>query len=73
MSPLPSIYGDEEPISDPEIREVYNGEIARRVAQVRARCGDAAMVFGEGGLPDDGYSTFGLFEAPKGGLTRERR
>lgn len=65
MSPLPSIYGDEEPIADPGIRAEYLGDIYRKSVHVLNHGGMERLAFGDGDA--GGYSVFNLFDYPTGG------
>lgn len=63
--PLPSIYGWDEPIADPEIRAVYRGDIMRQSQSVLTHSGMAKLMFGNG--DGRGFSFFGLFGPTTGG------
>lgn len=68
--PLPSIYYDGEPIEDPSIRADYYGEITRQSNIVLRRYGMEMLAFGGWRGQDAGFSTFGLFDPPVGGMVQ---
>jgi len=70
LMPSPSIYSDEEPITDPAIRLDYYDDLRRKNELVLRRCGMKTLAFGASGYSEGGFSEFDIFEAPRGGEVR---